>query len=386
MRVALDVRYRVASGASTYIHALVPRLFDAAPDAEFLYVRYVGKPLEGLPDAPTIDAPLRSALRDLTWTNRVLPRELRIRGVDLYHGLKLFGPLRTEVPLVHTVHSITKPRGGEFPMSLGQRAMHAYGNAVFKRSCRVIGVSDYVSDFLIDDVGIPRERVRTVQLGVPDAFRDAVARDDRPAFDTPGLGDAPYIVCVGNVEYVKNHTTVVRALARVREQVPHHLVIAGRADKPAAAELRRLIGSENLADRVHLVGFLDLPTLASCLARADLQVHPSLSEGFCLAVLEGMHAGVPIIGSAIPGLRVPLGDTGLIVEDPVDDRALANAMLAWLCDPEEARRSAARGRTRAESFTWESAARRTLAVYDECLGADRPPATDPPGSVPSPAG
>jgi glycosyltransferase involved in cell wall biosynthesis len=369
VRIAIDVRFRVESGASTYVRALVPRLFEAAPHAEFLYVRYVGQSLDGLPDASTIDAPLGSAPRDLAWTNRALPRTLRSRGVDLYHGMKLFGPLNTDVPMVHTVHSITKPRGGEFPMSLAQRAIHAYGNAVFKRSCRVIGVSDYVSEFLIHDVGIPRERVRTIHLGVPEAFRAALARSDRPAFEAPGLGDAPYIVCVGNVEYVKNHATVVRALARIRERVPHHLVIAGRADKPAATDLRRLIESKNLSDRVHLVGFLDLLTLASCLARAELQVHPSLSEGFGLAVLEGMCAGLPIIASAIPGVTEPLGDTGLTIEDPVDDRALANAILGWLHDPEEARRSAERGRTRAEGFTWESAATRTLAVYQECLGA-----------------
>lgn len=373
MRVALDVRFRVESGASTYVRALVPRLFETARDTEFHYVRYVGQTLEDLPDAPTIDAPLGSGPRDLMWTNRALPRALRSRGVDLYHGLKLYGPLRTDVPMVHTVHSITKPRRGEFPMSLAQRAIHAYGNAVSKRSCRVIGVSDYVSEFLIDEVGIPHESVRTVHLGVPDAFRDALARADRPVFDAPGLGDGPYIVCVGNVEYVKNHATVVRALARIRRRVPHHLVIAGRADKPAAAELRALIESEGLSDRVHLVGFLDLPTLTSCLARAELQVHPSLSEGFCLAVLEGMYAGLPIIGSAIHGVTEVLGDTGLTIEDPVDDRALANAMLGWLHDPEEATRSAGRSRARAEGFTWASAARGTLAVYEECLGAGRAP-------------
>jgi len=367
MRVALDVRFRVESGASTYIRSLLPRLFEAARDIEFVYVRYAGQCLGALPEASAIDAPLGSVTRDLRWTNRALPRALRSRGIDLYHGLKLFGPLRTDVAMVHTVHSITKPRNGEFPMSLTQRAIHAYGNAVFKRSCRVIGVSSYVSDFLVDDVGISRERVHTVRLGVPDAFRDVLAREDRTAFATPGLGHAPYIVCVGNVEYVKNHATVVRALARIGERVPHHLVIAGRADKPAAAELRKLVESEGLSGRVHLVGFLSLPTLASCLAGAELQVHPSSSEGFCLAVLEGMYAGLPVIVSEIPGLMEVVGSTGSTIEDPLDDRALANAILGCLSDPDEARRSAERSRLRAERFSWEATARQTIAVYGECV-------------------
>ncbi|NNF14667.1 MAG: glycosyltransferase family 4 protein [Gemmatimonadetes bacterium] len=369
VRVALDARFRVESGASTYVRAVIPRLVQAAPDTEFLYVRYAGQSLGGLPEAPTIEAPLGSAARDLVWTNRALPKALRRRGVDLYHGLKLYGPLRTGVPMVHTVHSITRSRESEFPMSPRQRAIHEYGNAVFKRSCRLLGVSQYVSDFLVDELEIPSEHIRTVHLGVPGHFREALLRPDRPVFGAPGLGDAPYVVCVGNVERVKNHATAVRALARIRGSVPHHLVIAGRTDKPAAVELRRLIDSEGLADRVHLVGFLDLATLASCLDGAELQVHPSLSEGFCLSVLEGMCAGLPIIGSAIPGIVTVLGDAGLTLADPFDDRALADAILRWIEDPKEARRAGERARAASDAFTWERTAQRTLAVYRECLAS-----------------
>jgi glycosyltransferase involved in cell wall biosynthesis len=369
MKIALDVRYRVDSGASTYIRSLVPHLVTCAGDGDrFVYVQYADQSLDGLPDAPTIRAPSGSALRDLLWTNRQLPRELRDREIDLYHGLKLFGPLSAAVPMVHTVHSITKPRGGEFPMSLRQRAIHGYGNALFKRSARVIGVSGYVSEFLTEDLGISVDRVRTIHLGVPDAFRDAMARADPSEFDTPGLGDAPYIVCVGNVEYVKNHCAVVEALAGLRDRIPHHLVIAGRADKAAASDLRSLIGSRGLADRVHLAGFLDLRQLASCLARATLQVHPSLSEGFCLAALEGMHAGLPIIATDVPGIRDVIGDTGVRIASPHDHVALATAILRWISNPEEAREHAGRGRARADRYTWERAAQRTLEVYRECLG------------------
>ena len=58
MRIALDIRYRVDSGASTYIQALLPHLVDCAPNGtDFLYIRYVGQPLHGLPEAPAVDCP-----------------------------------------------------------------------------------------------------------------------------------------------------------------------------------------------------------------------------------------------------------------------------------------------------------------------------------------
>jgi glycosyltransferase involved in cell wall biosynthesis len=367
VRVALDIRYRVESGASTYIQALLPRLVEhARKGTDFLYIRYVGQPLHGLPEAPAVDCPRQTAPGELGWLNRTLPRKLRQHRVDLYHGLKLFGPVFSPVPMVHTAHSISLPRGGEFPMSPRQRAINAYGNLLLRRSCRVICVSEYVSDFMLDELRIPRDRLRTIHLGVSRAFRDAVADAEASVFDTSGLGDAPYIVCVGNIEHVKNHATAVRALSALRDRVPHHLVLAGRDDKPAAEELRDLVRSEGLQDRVHFVGFLDLPTLASCLSRATMLVHPSLSEGFGLAVLEGMYAGLPVVGSEIPGMKDVVGDTGRTVADPLDFRAFADAMLELLSNPDEARRSAERAKARADRFSWDRAARETLAVYDEC--------------------
>jgi glycosyltransferase involved in cell wall biosynthesis len=249
--------------------------------------------------------------------------------------------------------------------------MNTYGNWLLRRSCRVIGVSEYVSDFVVKELRVPAARVRTIHLGVPSAFRNAAANADACAFDTPGLAETPYVVCVGNIEYVKNHATAVRALSAIRDRVPHHLVIAGRDDKPAAEELRRVIRSEDLEDRVHLTGFLSLAALASCLAGAELQLHPSLSEGFGLAVLEGMCVGVPVIGSAIPALEEVMGDTGRMIADPRDHRALADAMLMWIANPDDARKSAERGKGRAERFSWERAAHQTLAVYEECLGSER---------------
>jgi glycosyltransferase involved in cell wall biosynthesis len=371
VRVALDIRYRVESGASTYIQALLPCLVEAAPaGTDFLYIRYDRQSLDGLPEAPAVECPRHGALRELAWLNRTLPRQLTEHRVDLYHGLKLFGPVWSPVPMVHTAHSISLPRRGEFPMSPRQRAINAYGNLLLKRSCRVICVSRYVSDFMADELGIPGERLRTINLAVSGAFRDALSKADPSLFDTPGLDGAPFAVCVGNIEHVKNHATAVRALAIIRDRVPHHLVIAGRDDKPAADELRDLIRSEGLQDRVHLTGFMDLPTLASCLSRAALQLHPSLSEGFCLAVLEGMQAGLPVIGSAIPGIKEVVGDTGRTIEDPTDHRALADAMLEWLTNPDEARRSGECGRRHAERFGWDRVARETLAIYEECLGSD----------------
>jgi glycosyltransferase involved in cell wall biosynthesis len=368
VRVALDIRYRVESGASTYIQALLPCLVEAAPaGTDFLYIRYDRQSLDGLPEAPAVECPRHGALRELAWLNRTLPRELTEHRVDLYHGMKLFGPVWSPVPMVHTAHSISLPRKGEFPMSPKQRAINAYGNLLLKRSCRVICVSRYVSDFMADELGIPPDRLRTIGLAVSEAVRDALAKADPSLFDTPGLDGAAYAVCVGNIEYVKNHATAVRALGIIRDRVPHHLVIAGRDDKPAAEELRDLIRSEGLEDRVHLTGFMGFPTLASCLLGAELLVHPSLSEGFCLAVLEGMQAGLPVIGSAIPGIEEVVGETGRTVADPRDHRALAEAMLDWLAHPEEARRRAALGKVRAEQLTWDRVASETLAVYDECL-------------------
>jgi alpha-1,3-rhamnosyl/mannosyltransferase len=104
--------------------------------------------------------------------------------------------------------------------------------------------------------------------------------------------------------------------------------------------------------------------LAALLSAARWGIYPSLYEGFGLPPLEAMRCGLPMIVSDRTACPEVVGDGAALV-DPEDIAALAGAMRRMEEDPEWREELRARGRRRAESpaFSWERAARQTIAVY-----------------------
>src|SRR5262249_57079198 len=111
---------------------------------------------------------------------------------------------------------------------------------------------------------------------------------------------------------------------RALDEIPAaHLVVLGEG--PQRSELERLAG-----ERVHLPG--RVPDVAAWLRRADVLVHPVRWEGFGLAVLEAMLAGLPVVATNVSSLPELVSDAGLLVR-PDDPAALAAAVRRVLAEP-----------------------------------------------------
>jgi len=133
-----------------------------------------------------------------------------------------------------------------------------------------------------------------------------------------------------------------------------------------AAELSAhapLVESGLWVDGVELLGRRgDVPDL---LASFEVFAFPSRFEGLCLAVIEAQAAGVPVVATAVGGIKetVVEGETGLLVP-PRDPEALASAIRRLLERPDEAARLAAEARRRVlERYSEERMVSGTLALY-----------------------
>lgn len=104
----------------------------------------------------------------------------------------------------------------------------------------------------------------------------------------------------------------------------------------------------------------DVPAL---LATADVLAVPSRWEGFGLAALEGMAAGVPVVASAVDGLAELVGGAGLLVP-PGDPHALHAALDRVLQDRELAQELSRRGRERATRYAIETMVERYVGIWD----------------------
>ncbi|MFF1822945.1 MSMEG_0565 family glycosyltransferase [Kribbella sp. NPDC058245] len=171
---------------------------------------------------------------------------------------------------------------------------------------------------------------------------------------------SPYILTVGGIEPRKGSIDLLHGYAQLaRPDV--RLVIAGgetlfdyrpyRATWEATA---RELGVEPV-----VLGPVDDELLPSLVAGADVFAFPSVREGFGLAPLEALAAGVPLVVSDLPVFREIFRDTAIYAE--VGATSLAEALGTALTVPAPERRT--RGEELAATYTWDAAAQAHLAFY-----------------------
>jgi len=182
------------------------------------------------------------------------------------------------------------------------------------------------------------------------------------------------VACVGGIQRRKGQLDLVEAAARLAPQFPDAVfVLCGEAaDAEYSARVLRRIEELGLGSRFRFPGFEK--DIAGVLAHVELLVHPALSEGFGLAILEAMAAGKPVVATRSGGPEeiVEDGVSGLLVP-PGDPEALAAAVGRVLGDPVLAGALGRGAARRAGRFTLCETARQTEALYDRLLASDRPP-------------
>jgi glycosyltransferase involved in cell wall biosynthesis len=172
---------------------------------------------------------------------------------------------------------------------------------------------------------------------------------------------------VGRLEPVKGAQYFVRAAGELkRAGADAHFFVAGTGSRES--RLRELAMAHGLDDDLVFLG--NVSPVEPLLARTDVLVMPSLSEGLPIVALEAMALETPVVGSGAGGISevVEDGRTGLLVE-PQDVAALVASVSDLLADPERASAMGRAGRARVEErFTAEGMVRAYLGLYAELLG------------------
>ena len=243
---------------------------------------------------------------------------------------------------------------------------------------RVVPISVREADFVCTDsentrnelttlLDVEPERAEVVYGGVDCRFRPVT---DQAVLEAARLKYGllfPFIFFMGTIEPRKNLGRLLQAFTQLRQRhrVRHRLVIAGGLGWLYQDVLRDI---DQLAAEQEVV-FLgrvpddDLPMLYSL---CDLFVYPSLYEGFGLPPLEAMACGKTVVCSNTSSFPEVVGDAGVLVS-PYDVDGLADVIAELLNDPERRVSLGKKAVERAQAFTWEESARRTLAIYQRLV-------------------
>jgi glycosyltransferase involved in cell wall biosynthesis len=363
VRIVLDARYRdTRSGAVSYLSNLVPGLLAAGSDHEFVLLRSAGQPRAFDAPCEEVLVPDRSPGAQAIHDQLVLPRLLRRLGADAYHPLKYLGTMFPSCLQVTTAHAITEDYEGSFPISAREAIYWRHmGRRIIRRSAAVIAVSGYIRRFLIDRIGVSRERIIVVPNGVDGRFRQLA--DDSATGRGPERN--PYLLTVGNIFPVKNFLVAVRVLAALAPAFPRlRLRMAGGTDHPYFQQVKAAAVQAGVADRIDFLGYVEPDQLVPLMNRATVLLMPSLTEGCPVTLLEAMACGTPTVASARGGIPEVGGDAVILVDEPTDVDGWVEATRRTLQDDAGRRRLGRAALARSARFTWTETVNRTLDVYD----------------------
>lgn len=268
------------------------------------------------------------------------------------------GPPPVVVRTVHHVDDFTSPSLIDCQR---QAILEPDRILVVSERWREILADEYLTSAEVVHNGVDVARFRSADPDLAAALRQRA-----------GAANRPLILAVGGIEPRKGSDTLMAALRRLQGRPgrrPVLAVVGGHSFQDYREYRDRVLSSLpglglRLDDDVVLLGTVPDAELPGWYAAADVLAFPSTKEGWGLAVLEAMSAGLPVVASDLPVFREYLrpGRDALMV--PVNDAAaLAAALGTVLDDAALADRLRAAGYQVCARFTWDRCAAEHQRIY-----------------------
>jgi len=269
------------------------------------------------------------------------------------------------IPTVSTLHTADAPQKGE----KSYRRLKLRWWILRHIATRVIAVSEGTRRHHLRVGKLPPEKVVTLHNGI-DLSRFTPIPPAETAALRASLGipaGAPLLITVAVLRPPKGIQFLLEALPDILKVVPEtRYLIVGDGDH--REKLKSIAAEKGVSDRVIFAGSRrDIPPL---LAAADIFVLPTLTEALPTVLAEAMAAEKPIVAGDVGGVpeMVDDGRNGLLVP-PADPRALTDACVKLLENPERAREMGRTGRKIvAERFDIRRQVRRLEELYLDVCG------------------
>lgn len=350
-------RRSVSGGYGKYLRELVPRL--RKHDAVSRLVTYVPPPMA---DAD----PGYRTWPDVGWPRlgRWLKREVAALQPDVvfipssvylnFGSIPVVTMMRNMEPLDHPFS------GNSWDERLRNAARALAARYACRRSARVIAVSRYVRERLVEQWRLDEERIAVVPHGV-----DTHLTPVRPAMMPE---DRPFLFTAGSLRPARGLDDLAEALAGMRQATLPRLAVAGSVEDPSYVErIKSRLGDSAVKADVVWLGGLSASEMAWCFRNARLFVMTSRAEACPNTVLEAMAEGCLSVSTDQPPMPEFFGDAALYYRrrDGGDLARVIGKALTLDSDAEADLRRKAVERSRL--FTWDATVEATVRELDRAV-------------------
>ena len=278
-------------------------------------------------------------------------------GSNVYCAL---AGLITRKPVVATFH-------GAVDIGENERLKSLKFGAINMGASSIVAVSDSLRENIVKRTPLRNSKTCVVYNGIDTADFNRASSDRLRK--KMGWNDSDIIIgSLGNIRTAKSYDVLLRAAALLKDQTTHfHFVIAGQGKGDLYDDLLKLRDELELGDSVHFLGFNDDP--AEFLSNLDMFLLSSTSEGFSIATIQAMAAGLPVVATRSGGPQEIITHeiNGWLV-NPGDPQLIADALEKLGSDNELRQRLAQSGQKHAvNTFDAKNMISAYEAIYQRFL-------------------
>jgi glycosyltransferase involved in cell wall biosynthesis len=381
MRILIDAT-AANSGGKIYLNQLLAHLAPQAEGHEFIIFHLGDFENFKLPPSQSefrferVSLPFHgswigSAILKMFWRLFLFPAHLQRLNPDLLFSNAGFGSgwgmysgrivmaLHNSMPLRRELFDQERSMLRRQRLVLLRRLMHK----AIRRSDASIVFSEDTKRRLKENFGDLHREPHVVYHGIDWGAHERSRRPDA----LPGL-PSPYLLYVSQFHRYKNVLRLIEAFAVLLRTRPElSLVLVGELiDREYWREIEARVAELGIKDRIRHVPQCDRETLVGMYQNALIFVQPSLAETCSFPLLEAMAMGTPIAAAGESALPEMAADAAVYF-DPYNVDEIATVLEQLIHDEALRKRLSRNGIARAEAFSWEETARKTLAIFEQAI-------------------
>ncbi len=297
-KIGIDARLYFQTGVGVYIRNLISEIDPTNQDKKyFIYVLKQDMEKIHLPKGFVV-RPVRSYWHSL-FEQCIFLREILADNLDLIHFPYFSYPVLYRRSFIATIHDLTPLLYRTGRASTRNPILYWLKYQVFHfvlwtqvhGALRIITPTRAVKEQLISVFG---EKIREKITVTYEGINHELTTNAEAPLNTIV---PPFFIYVGNFYPHKNVARLVQAFARTHTKAK--LILIGPQDH-FSGRVRELVSRLQQQNRIYLLEKASIGNLIYCYRNASALIHPSLSEGFGLPIVEAMYFHLPILASDIP--------------------------------------------------------------------------------------